>query len=199
MNVKIYGLLFLTLLCQKAIASELVKVKLGGDTYQIPSIYLSPHKDIKPEIERRGSIEVSLFLPDYAGFTEGRNYPTVEKYNPNQLSVLWTEKGQGSHFSAKKRLGNSLKYGLIEPNGTKLEGFVSYRHLYDDGVTYLSTSREGDKVMINCSGIVNYICKLKYLNSKREIGIFIAFDQSHLSNWFSINDQLIKMIDAWKS
>ncbi|TKB45291.1 hypothetical protein [Thalassotalea mangrovi] len=199
MKAKIYGLLFLAFLCQKVAALEQVKVIVGNDNYQIPSIYLFPNNDIKPKIERSNSIAVGLFLPDFSGYTKGRNQSTVGKYDPNQLSILWTGKGKGTHFNAQKRFNNSLKYGLIEPKGTKLENLVAHNNLYNDGVTYISSSREGDEVIINCNGDVNYICRLRYLNSKREIGVFILFDQRHLSNWSSINDEVIKMIDSWKT
>lgn len=198
MKIRIYGLFILTFIFQKAAASELVEVKLGNDNYKIPSIYLSPNKDIKPQIERHDSIEIGLFLPNYSGFTKERNYPTVGKYNPNQISLLWTESGKGEHFDSKKRLSYSIKYELVEQNGTRVDNFLIYKNLYNDGITYLSTNREDDEVMIDCNGIINKICKLAYLNSKRKIGILIVFDQSHLPIWTSINDELVKMIDGWK-
>lgn len=199
MKLNVCGLFFLIFALETVSASELVVVKLGNENYHIPSIYLSPNKYGKPQIESDGLIEVGLFLPDFSGYTKGRNYPTVGKYNPNQISALWTEKGKGGHYDSKKRLSNSLTYGLIEPNGNKVENFVLYKHLKGDGVTYLSSNREGDDVTIDCSGIINFICKLEYLSSKREIGIFIAFDRRHLSNWSLINDELLKMIDGWKN
>ena len=199
-------LIFFTLLFSAiAISSEnppnnIVQVKLAEDTFQIPKSYLSPNEGYRNALIANGMIEIAMFLPDFSGYKEDRNLPTVGKYNKNQVTAFWTSQGTGGSYDAQKRLDNGLEYGLVErSNNDDFIGLTAYRHILDKGMSYIGKNSSGHQVEIDCSNkIINSICKIQYLNSTRNIGVFISFDKKHLKDWKAIDDKLASFIQDWQ-
>ena len=202
MKILIYfTLLFSTIaISSESPPSNIVQVKLAEDIFRIPKTYLSPNKGYRNALIANGMIEIAVFLPDFSGYKEGRNLPTVGEYNENQVTAFWTSKGKGGSYDAQKRLDNALKFGLVERSkNDDFIGLTAYRHTIDKGMSYIGKNSSGYKVEIACSNkIINSICKIQYLDSRRNIGIFISFDKEHLNDWKIIDEKLASLIQDWQ-
>ncbi|GAB3038860.1 hypothetical protein [Bowmanella dokdonensis] len=177
-----------------------VTVLMAGEIFNIPKSHLSPNREFPDKIRRENMIEVTFFFPDFKGFGEEDDIATVGRYNPNQVTAFWTKINGGGRLDASKSLSNAIKYGLSERDSSlDLEGLTAYRNVHDSGVTYLAQNYHGDNVLIHCSdGQVNSVCKLEYLDSTNDRGIFTSFDKKFLLRWSEINNKLLSLIEQWK-
>jgi hypothetical protein len=177
-----------------------VIVSMAGELFKIPQEYLSPNKELPEEIEKDNMIEISFFFPDFSGFEKGDNLSTVGTYNKKQVTAFWTRVSGGGRLDANKSIGNAIKYGLsIRDTSLDIDGLMAYKNANNTGVTYKAQNTQGEDVLIHCSeGPVNSVCKLEYLDSINNRGIFASFDKEHLPNWLQINNKIISLISDWK-
>ena len=152
-------------------------VFMGGEAFDIPKAYLSPSDEFPDKIEEDYLISISFFFPDFSGYGARDNIRGVGPYNPNQVTAFWTVINSGGHLDANNRLKNALKYRSLKRDGSlDFDGLTAYKDINLSGVTYHAQNSQGDDVIIQCSGLVNNICRLRYFDSKSNRGIFASFD-----------------------
>lgn len=175
-------------------------VLMGGEAFDIPKAYLSPSDELPDRIEKENMIEISFFFPSFSGFGDRDNIATVGPYNPNQVTAFWTEVNGGGRLDANSSLKNALKYGLSKrDDSSDTDGLTAYKNANNSGVTYHAQNNHGDDVLIHCTeGPVNSTCKLEYLDSKSNRGIFASFDKKYLPRWLEVNNKLLCLIKKWK-
>lgn len=175
-------------------------VFMGGEAFDIPKAYLSPSDELPDKIEKENMIEISFFFPNFSEFGDRGNIATVGPYNPNQVTAFWTMVNGGGRLDANNSLKNALKYGLSKRDGSlDVDGLTAYKNANNSGVTYHAQNSQGDDVLIHCTeGSVNSTCKLEYLDSKSNRGIFASFDKKYLPRWLEVNNKLLSLIEKWK-
>lgn len=181
------------------VKSSSVKITFGSDVYHIPMNYLTSKGDLPDDLVIESGLNLFFLLPDLDGVPPG--FYWLGKYNPDVYFITVSARGSGKDLNADDQLKRGLKHKSMIRNPLKdLGEMQAYDVSFNEMATdYVVQTNHGNTTIISCNkGAVNDICKGVYYHQEKRFSVRYVFDEKYLSDWKSIDQRVLEMLEHWR-